>query len=82
MASRPKLGRLIAIENNAFTYGGNGSVIQDIVFGYKEASIVFAVGNAGVFYTLNNRTWQRLLDTTAVPSHPVPAENAIRREYL
>ena len=66
-----------ATENQTFTYStfgiGDGAVINDIIFAPGEPRTRFAVGNAGVFYTLNGRNWSRLLSTSAFPSHPVSA---------
>jgi len=60
-------------ENQQFAYTGDFAVIKDMVFARGEKATRFAVGNAGVFYTLNGANWFRLLSTTALPSHPVSA---------
>src|SRR5262249_10301759 len=62
-----------ATENGAFPYNGGASVLKDMVFDRREPETRFAVGNAGVFYTLDGVNWNRLLSTTALPSHPVSA---------
>ncbi len=54
-------------------YPPDWTVIQDIVFDGTEPGTRFAVGAAGVFYTLDGATWVRLLSTSAYPSHPVSA---------
>ncbi|MGH9841148.1 MAG: hypothetical protein ACREEM_20535, partial [Blastocatellia bacterium] len=68
-------------ENGAFSYRvtsvsltlGEGSVIRDMIFDPSERGTRFAVGNAGVFFTLNGENWMRLLSTTAIPGSPVAA---------
>jgi hypothetical protein len=44
-----------------------------MIFVRGEDKTRFAVGNAGVFYTLDGTNWSRLLSTSALPSHPVAA---------
>jgi hypothetical protein len=71
----------LATETGDFAYNGDGSVptakigsvLKDMVFDRREPETRFAVGNAGVFYTLDGVNWSRLLSTTALPSHPVSA---------
>jgi hypothetical protein len=70
-------------DNNSFSYDiidlpispifGEGAVITDMVFDRFESGTRFAVGNAGVFFTMNGVNWKRLLSTTALPGHPVAA---------
>lgn len=60
-------------ENHRYSYTGDFSVLKDIIFTRGEDGTRFAVGNAGVFYTLDGRNWRRLLSTSALPSHPVAA---------
>jgi len=60
-------------EDHRYSYTGDYSVIKDIIFVRGEDKTRFAVGNAGVFYTLDGTTWRRLLSTSALPSHPVAA---------
>ena len=57
-------------ENHRFSYFGDISVIKDMIFVRGEKGTHFAVGNAGVFFTLNGTNWTRLLSTSAFPSHP------------
>jgi hypothetical protein len=63
----------VATENHAFANTGDFAVIKDMVFARGEPGTRFAVGNAGVFYTLNGTNWFRYLATSAFPSHPVSA---------
>lgn len=63
----------ISTENHMFAYAGDGGVIKDMIFDRQERGTRFAVGNAGVFYTLDGTNWQRILSTTALPGHPVAA---------
>jgi hypothetical protein len=60
-------------EGHAYSYRGDFAVIKDIIFVRGEDQTRFAVGNAGVFYTLDGTNWARLLSTSALPSHPVSA---------
>jgi hypothetical protein len=69
-------------ENGAFSYGltefpdalGEGAVITDLIFDRREPATRFAVGNAGVFFTIDDGIkWGRLLSTTAWPGHPTAA---------
>jgi photosystem II stability/assembly factor-like uncharacterized protein len=60
-------------ENHRFSYFGDISVIKDMIFVRGEKGTHFAVGSAGVFFTLNGSNWTRLLSTSAFPSHPVSA---------
>jgi len=62
-----------ATENHTFAYAGDFAVIKDMVFARAEPGTRFAVGNAGVFYTLNGQNWFRYLSTSAFPGHPVAA---------
>jgi hypothetical protein len=61
-----------------------GAVITDMVFDRFERSTRFAVGNAGVFFTLDGQNWKQLLSTTAVPGHPVAGyfDNLNRAFYV
>lgn len=52
---------------------GETAVINDMVFDPVERSTRFAIGNAGVFFTVDGRNWTRLLSTTALPGYPVAA---------
>jgi hypothetical protein len=68
-------------ENGAFAHAiqrvpkwvGEAAVISDIVFDREERGTRFAVGSAGVFFTLDGENWDRLLSTEALPGHPVGA---------
>jgi hypothetical protein len=60
-------------ENHRYAYFADYSVIKDMIFVRGEDKTRFAVGNAGVFYTLDGANWRRLLSTSAFPSHPVAA---------
>ena len=60
-------------EHQRYSYGADFSVIKDIIFVRGEALTRFAIGNAGVFYTLDGRNWRRLLSTSAFPGHPISA---------
>lgn len=60
-------------ENHRFAYFADFSVLKDLIFVRGEKGTHFAVGNAGVFFTLNGANWSRLLSTSAFPSHPVSA---------
>ena len=60
-------------EDHRYSYSADFAVIKDIIFVRGEDSTRFAVGSAGVFYTLDARNWRRLLSTSALPSHPVAA---------
>jgi hypothetical protein len=62
-----------ATENGDFAYDGGGSVLKDMVFDRGEPETRFAIGNAGVFFTLDGVNWNRLLSTTALPSRPISA---------
>src|SRR2546430_13213473 len=57
---------------------GDISVIKDMIFVRGEKGIHFAVGNEGVFFTLNGTNWTRLLSTIAFPSHPVSDRKSTR----
>ena len=71
----------LATEDGSFSYEikrlggslGEGAVITDMIFDRFERGTRFAIGNAGVFFTLDGEDWQRLLASTALPSHPVAA---------
>ena len=53
---------------------GAGAVIADMIFDRREPGTRFVVGNAGVFFTVNDGAERdRLLSTTAWPGHPVAA---------
>lgn len=58
---------------NGNTLGGETFVINAMIFDHREMRTRFAVGNAGVFFTLDGATWERLLSTTALPGHAVAA---------
>jgi hypothetical protein len=60
-------------ENHRYSYTADYSVIKDMIFVRGEDKTRFAVGSAGVFYTLDGTNWRRLLSTSALPSHPVAA---------
>jgi hypothetical protein len=63
-------------EHHRYSYFTDDSVIpviKDMIFVRGEDKTRFAVGNAGVFYTLDGTDWSRLLSTSALPSHPVAA---------
>ena len=49
---------------------GVSAVITDMVFNSVERNTRFTLGNAGVFVTLDGKSWSRLLSTTALPGHP------------
>jgi hypothetical protein len=52
---------------------GETAVINDMIFDRAEGGTRFAVGNAGVFFTLDGEDWHRLLSTEALPGYPVGA---------
>ncbi len=52
---------------------GQGFVMRDMIFDPLERKTRFAVGNAGVFFTLDGEHWMRLLSSTALPGYPVSA---------
>jgi hypothetical protein len=58
---------------NRFNFASDNAILKDIVFVRDEPTTRFAVGNAGVFYTLDGTTWVRLFSTSAMPSNPVSA---------
>jgi uncharacterized repeat protein (TIGR01451 family) len=67
-------------ENGAFSLQvdlgpivGQGMVIRDMVFDPSERGTRFAIGAAGVFFTLDGEHWMRLLSSTALPGYPVSA---------
>ena len=60
-------------EGHRYASKGDFAVLKDMVFVREEAKTRFAVGNAGVFETVNGSAWFRLLSTSALPSHPVSA---------
>jgi photosystem II stability/assembly factor-like uncharacterized protein len=68
-------------ENGAFAHAiqrvpgwvGEAAVISDMDFDREERGTRFAVGSAGVFFTLDGENWDRLLSTEALPGHPVGA---------
>ena len=67
-------------ENGAFALAadlgpvvGQGMVIRDMIFDPVERGTRFAVGNAGVFFTLDGEHWMRLLSSSALPGYPVSA---------
>jgi photosystem II stability/assembly factor-like uncharacterized protein len=60
-------------EYGFFAYDGDGAVLKDMIFDRKEPSTRFAIGNVGVFYTLDGKSWTRLFTTKALPSHPIAA---------
>lgn len=69
-------------ENGTFTLSpgarsnANNSVpvgIEDIIFDRFERTTRFAVGNAGVFLTVDGVNWSRLLSSTSRPGTPVSA---------
>lgn len=63
----------VATEGHTYDYAKDFAVLKDMVFVRGEVGTRFAIGNAGVFYTLNGTNWSRLLSTSALPSHPVSA---------
>src|SRR5262249_52220 len=46
------------------------SILQDMVFSRDEPGTRFAIGIAGVFYTLDGIKWKRLLSSVALPGIP------------
>src|SRR5262249_44415163 len=52
---------------------GQGPVIRDMIFDPLERKTRFAVGSAGVFFTLDGEHWMRLLSSAALPGYPVSA---------
>jgi uncharacterized repeat protein (TIGR01451 family) len=74
------LDRLVT-ERASFSYDigrslawiGESAVINDMTFDPGEAGTRFAVGNAGVFFSLDGNRWGRLLSTTALPGYPIGA---------
>jgi hypothetical protein len=63
----------LATESHAFLYSADFAVLKDIIFDRNEGRTRFAMGNAGVFFTLDGQNWQRLISASAMPSHPVAA---------
>jgi hypothetical protein len=68
--------------NNAITQNGEfshlkvfdeGWIINDMIFSSRNPSTIFVIGNSGIFYSLDGNVWNRLLSTTAIPSHPFTA---------
>jgi hypothetical protein len=47
------------------------TVLNDMQFDPQDAQTRFAVGAAGVFFTVDGAKWNRLMDATALPSRPV-----------
>jgi hypothetical protein len=64
----------VVTENGRYRYEvlGTNAVITDMVFVRGELTR-FAVGNAGVFVSLDGVRWDRLLSTKALPSRPAAA---------
>jgi hypothetical protein len=71
----------MATEDGRFRYDitrlspGNpvyNAVLKDMIFVRGERTR-FAIGNAGVFFSLDGNTWERLLSTQAFLGHPVAA---------
>jgi hypothetical protein len=60
-------------ENHRYSYFDDFSVLKDLIFVRGEDKTRFAVGNAGVFYTVDGGNWRRLLSTSAFPGHPLGA---------
>jgi hypothetical protein len=61
-------------DNGKFSWGSaDWPVLEDMVFDRSEPNTRFAVGAAGVFFTLDGTIWQRLFSTTALPGIPVSA---------
>lgn len=56
----------------AIPYDGNPgeSLLRDMLFDHSRARYRFAVGPAGVFYTLDGRTWTHLILSAAVAALP------------
>jgi Dockerin type I domain len=52
---------------------GETFVINAMIFDHRRMGTRFAVGNAGVFFTLDGTNWERLVSTTALPGHAVAA---------
>lgn len=46
------------------------NVLNDMKFDPQDARKRFAVGAAGVFFTVDGENWHRLLDSTALPGRP------------
>jgi hypothetical protein len=71
----------LVTENGSFSHDivnlpgsvDQGIVIKDMLFDRNERNTRFAVGNAGVFFTVDGDHWGRLLSSTALPGHPVAA---------
>jgi uncharacterized repeat protein (TIGR01451 family) len=74
------LDRLVT-EQKSFSYDvrslpvciGESAIINDMTFDPAEPGTRFAVGNAGVFYSLDSVHWERLLSTTALAGYPIGA---------
>lgn len=76
-----KLDRLVT-ENGRYRYdvtsvsnnsnSGLNAVIMDMIF-VRGESTRFAIGNAGVFVSLDGSHWDRLLSTKALPGRPAAA---------
>ncbi len=55
-----------------YTCWGEGHCpLNDMAFDPTQPGRRFAAGLAGVFFTADGRHWARLLDTRAVPAHPL-----------
>ena len=65
-------------ENNAFPFKINvpnntepgASLLRDMQFDPNKPGYRFAIGTAGVFYTLDGNNWDHLLRTSAMPMRP------------
>lgn len=58
-------------EFSLLTAFDEGLVLSDMVFSSSNPRTIFAIGNAGVFYSINGVSWTRLLSSVAIPSHPM-----------
>jgi FG-GAP-like repeat len=58
-------------ERGEFSVDSTDAIIKDMVFDRNEPNTRFAIGNAGVFYTIDGVNWKLLLSTTAMPGHPI-----------
>jgi hypothetical protein len=73
---------VFATEFGRFAYEKNESVLQDMIFDRTDPKLRFAIGNAGIFYTADGKTWHRLVSTTAMPGRPVAGTYVSATRFL
>jgi hypothetical protein len=70
--ARVIVGAFCSIAPDARIHGGGEHVLTRVtpfplnamIFDHRDMGTRFAVGNAGVFFTLNGTNWERLVSTT------------------